>query len=89
MRKTKSFSYDEDKDKKVIEYLSSMDNSSAYIVNLIRADMNKKSIFTDEQKNEILKIIQQYITDNELSVTSSNEKVDSDILEALGQFDDN
>ncbi len=88
MRKTKSFSYDEDKDKKVIEYLNAMSNSSAYIVNLIRSDMNKKSIFTDEQKNEILKIIQQYVNDNELSVTKEENKVDAEVLNALDQFDD-
>lgn len=86
MRKTKSFSYDEDKDKKVIDYLNSMDNSSAYIVNLLRADMNKKSTFTDEQKKEIVNIIQQYINDNEITATKSTDKVDPDLLNALDQF---
>lgn len=85
MRKTKSFSYDEEKDKNVIQYLDKMSNASAYIVNLIKADMNKKSSFSDEQKREILNIIQQYVNDNEISVTKS--KVDSEVLSALDQFD--
>jgi hypothetical protein len=88
VRKTKSFSYDEEKDKKIIEHLDKISNASAYIVNLIRADMNRKNTFSDEQKKEILNIIQQYISDNEISVTESKEKVDSEVLNALDQFDD-
>ena len=87
MRKTKSFSYDDEKDKKVIQHLDKMSNASAYIVSLIRADMNKKSIFTDEQKKEIFNIIQQYISNNEITVTKSENEVDADVLNALDQFE--
>lgn len=88
MRKTKSFSYDEQNDKEVIKHLDKMSNASAYIVNLIRADMNKKSSFTDDQKREIFKIIQQYISENEIVVTKSKDEVDSEVLNALDQFDE-
>jgi hypothetical protein len=88
LRKTKSFSYDDQNDKKVIQYLESMSNASAYIVDLIKRDMNKKSDFSEDQKREIYNIIQQYIDENGITIDASNKKANSDIVSALNQFDD-
>lgn len=87
MRKTKSFSVDDAKDKDILKHLDKMSNASAYIANLIRNDMNKKSTFTDEQKNEIFNLIQQYVNENDIIINKTNNGIDSDIVNALDQFD--
>lgn len=87
MRKTKSFSVDDEKDKDILMHLETMSNASAYIAKLIRADMNKKSTFTDEQKREIFNLIQQYVSENDITINKHENEVDSDIMDALDQFE--
>lgn len=80
MRKTKGFSYDDEKDLDVINYLDAKHDFSGYIKQLIRDDMNKNDIRTiiDER-------IEEYMTTHSLSGLSClSEKVedrDENIIE--------
>lgn len=92
MRKVQSFSVDDITDKEVYELLTELSakgNKSAYIVNLIKADLKKKKeLFTEEQKEEIRNIIREFVSaGNEISLDKIEDKNKKDILDALSQFD--
>lgn len=88
----RSFSLDNVKDKTILDYYDKISNKSEYIKKLILADMNNKSAFTGEQKNELKKLFSQmledYLKNNEISVDKKTiEEFDQDAIDALGQFD--
>lgn len=89
MRKVISFSADEKIDKDVINYLKKQKNASAYIVDLIRADINNtKKNFSNAQRQEIVNIIEQFISENNISLeTRTKKSIDPEIKNALDQFD--
>lgn len=89
MRKVLSFSLDDEKDKDLIRHIKNQSNASAYIADLIRKDMNAiKSKFTDEEKNEIIKIVKQFLEENEIDVVKTKkDKFDPKLKSALDQFD--
>lgn len=93
MRVVRSFSFDDEKDKEIINYIDNLKNKSDYIRNLIMSDLNDKSTFTKAQKQELKNLFTEMLTDflenNEISVDSKNEKnFDEDAIAALDQFDE-
>lgn len=89
MRKVISFSADDQKDKDIIRHLKKQKNASAYIVDLIRADINNtKKNFSNAQRQEIVNIIEQFISENNISLeTRTKKSIDPEIKNALDQFD--
>lgn len=89
MRKVLSFSADDQKDKDIIRHLKKQKNASAYIVDLIRGDINnKKKTFSNEERQEIINIIQQFISENDIKLEGKTRKIiDPEIKNALDQFD--
>lgn len=88
----RSFSLDDEKDVKILEYYDKIKNKSEYIKNLILSDMKTKSSFTKEQKDEIRELfsdlIKEYANNHELSIDKVKEEFDLDAIDALDQFED-
>lgn len=88
----RSFSLDDEKDVKILEYYDKIKNKSEYIKNLIISDMKTKSSFTKEQKDEIRELfsdlIKEYANNHELSIDKVKEEFDLDAIDALDQFED-
>lgn len=88
----RSFSLDDEKDVKILEYYDKIKNKSEYIKNLILSDMKIKSSFTKEQKDEIRELfsdlIKEYANNHELSIDKVKEEFDLDAIDALDQFED-
>lgn len=92
MRVVKSFSLDSDKDKRIIDYYDSISNKSEYIKNLILTDLNNKSNFTKDQREEIKDIfrnlLEEYLQDNKLNISNVEPvEFDEDAIDALSQFE--
>lgn len=72
MRKIKGFSYDPEKDKEVIEHINRQQNSSKYILNLVRKDMNKQEDMIEELVKKYIKKhlgkIETLQNDNEVDI---------------------
>lgn len=87
-----SFSLDDEADKDIIDYLNSLKNKSAYIAEVLRADIKKKGTFTDAQREEIRAIIREFISEGNIIAADRDdgkkENFDKDAMEALGAFND-
>lgn len=86
-----SFSLDDEADKEIIDYLNSLKNKSAYIADVLRADIKKKGSFTESQKEEIRAIIREFISEGNTIAADHDdkkEKFDEDALGALSIFNE-
>lgn len=67
MRKIKGFSYDEERDKEVIEHINRQQNGSKYIWDLVRKDMETGNL-DDYIKNQV----EEYLKDVAEKVKNPN-----------------
>ncbi|ABQ23642.1 hypothetical protein [Clostridium kluyveri] len=82
--RVKSVSF-KDSEKDLLEFAEKKGDFSNYVKKLIKEDKEKGYKFTEQQKEEIIRLIQKY------APTTKTEDIktdfDKDALDALGQFD--
>lgn len=66
------------KDADIIPFLKQKPNISQYIIRLIRNDMNK-----DNEKNRIIKIIEEYLSNKNLSSTKVESSIENSIKDIM------
>lgn len=76
MRKVKGFSYDPVEDKDVIEHLNKQQNSSVYIKELIRKDMQNNSI-----EEIVRQQIEKYLQELDISAGAKGNGLSMDAEE--------
>lgn len=89
MKKVKGFTYDVEKDKDVIEHINKQPNNSAYLIDLVRKDINRKDDLTLEIiRNEIKKYIENNVKFDSFDRVDSSNNLQEDlknITDILGQ----
>lgn len=79
MRISKSFSFDDEKDLDILNYLSNLANQSEYIKKLIRIDMEKSS--TKKKLLQIKKLLDDILEENDITIKKDQKLDKKDIKE--------
>ncbi len=82
--RVKSISF-KDNEQDLLDFAESKKDFSSYVKQLIKEDKEKGFKFTDQQKDEIIRLIQKYAPAAKKEDIQNN--FDKDAVDALGQFD--
>lgn len=82
--RVKSISF-KDSEQDLLDFAESKKDFSSYVKQLIKEDKEKGFKFTDQQKDEIIRLIQKYAPAIKQEDIESN--FDKDAMNALEQFD--
>lgn len=83
-RVVKPISIDDELEKDILDKLNSVPNRSAYVKELIKADLNKKpEVFTDKQKEAIKDIVKKILANYEITIDNDSIKKDQEILDGI------
>lgn len=83
-RVIRPISIDDELEKDVLDKLDSVSNRSAYIKELVKADLNrKKEEFTDKQKEAIKEIVYKILSNYDVNLDKETFKADKELIAGI------
>lgn len=87
MKRVKGFGYDTEKDMDAIEHIDKQPHQGNYILNLVRADMNKKRLDKGSIRDIVRKEIEKYLEDADVEIKTKEKLVSINAQEVMNILD--
>lgn len=86
-RVIRPISIDDELEKDILDKLDSVSNRSAYIKELVKADINrKKEEFTEDQKEAIKEIVYKILSNYDVNLDKETFKADKELISGIDEL---
>lgn len=86
-RVIRPISIDDELEKDILDKLDSVSNRSAYIKELVKADLNrKKEEFTEDQKEAIKEIVYKILSNYDVNLDKETFKADKELISGIDEL---